>query len=154
MTDDNDTYFVEADRLYEDGQFSAAYDLFLKAAQNGCTSSMGRVACMLSSGEGVEYNLDKAEAWELKAINAGDDTLMFNIAITCRNRGKIRDSVMWFKKALSSGDYSAAIELGKFYMISDKTTDEAESYLRQALESNDLSESEIEEALNLLNELH
>lgn len=42
--------------LYEKGKFKRAFNAFLKAANEGDTSSMTRVAMMYTSGEGVLQN--------------------------------------------------------------------------------------------------
>lgn len=148
----NDELFQKAHELYEDGDYSSAFDLFLKAAENGDTGSMLRIATMYTCGEGVDCSYDKAEEWELKAIECGDITGMVNLGITYRMKGDIRKSKEWFQKALKAGDGSAALELAKLFMVSEKETETIIQYLNQAISSESICESEIEEAEKLLSD--
>ncbi len=149
---DNEKNFIKADELYENGDYKSAFDMFLKGAKSGDTSCMLRLALMYSTGEGVEFNYDKAEEWELKAINSGDPTGMINLGITYRMKGDIRKSKEWFEKSLKSGDGSAALELAKLYMVSKKETETVIGYLKQAISNDDMCEADIEEAEKLLSE--
>ncbi|MCX4030520.1 sel1 repeat family protein [Endozoicomonas sp. SM1973] len=149
---DNDTLFQKADELHEKGDFKSAFHMFLKAAENGDSSCMLRVALMYSCGEGVECDYDKAEEWELKAVDCGDISGMKNLGITYRIKGDIRKSKEWFEKALKAGDGSAALELAKLYMVSEKETKTVMKYLQIAISSKNMCESDIEEAEDLLSQ--
>ena len=149
----NESLFLKADKLYNKGDYSSAFQIFLRAAKNGDTSSMLRIALMYTCGEGVHCNYDKAEKWELKAIEAGDNTGMVNIAITYRIKGDIRSAKAWLEKAFKAGDGSAALELAKLYMVSEKESDTVKFYLKQAIKNENMCEADIEEAEKLLLEL-
>ena len=149
----NESLFRKADELYERGDFSSAFQIFMRAAENGDTSSMLRVALMYTTGEGVSCDYDKAEEWELKAIEAGNSTGMVNIGITYRIKGDIRKSKAWFEKAFKSGDGSAALELAKLYLVSEKEKDTVKFYLKHAINNDNMCEADIEEAEKLLLEM-
>ena len=142
--------FTKADSLHEDKSYKEAFSLFMEGAKLGDTSCMNRIACMYSSGEGVELNYDNALEWELKAIELGDLTAMTNAGITYRNKGEIVKSKEWFEKSLQNGDGSAAIQLAKLYMVSDKETEKVKQYLSIAIGHENMTESCIEEANELL----
>ncbi len=150
---DKEKLFLRADELYEKGEFSSAFDTFLKAAEKGDTSSMLRIASMYTCGEGVKCDYEKAEKWELKAIEAGDQTGMVNLGITYRIKGDIRKSKAWLEKALEYGDGSAALELAKLYLVTEKETDTVKKHLKQAIANENMCEADIEEAEKLLSEL-
>ena len=150
---DNEKEFIKAHELYERGELLSAFNIFHKSAENGDTDSMLQVASMYSAGEGVRYNLDKAEEWELKSIDAGSLTAMINLAITYRMKGNILKSKTWFKKALESGDGTAALELAKLYLVSDRETDTVREYLEKALIINNMCDDDVEEAQKMLSEL-
>ena len=149
----NESLFLKGDELYEKGDFTSAFQMFMKAAENGDTSSMLRVASMYTTGEGVPCNYDMAEEWELKAIEAGDTTGMVNIGITYRIKGDILKSKAWFEKAFKSGDGSAALELAKLYMVSEKEKDTVKFYLKHAINNDNMCEADIEEAERLLSKM-
>lgn len=146
----NEKLFELADFHHERGEYKEAFDLFQKAAENGETSCMLNLANMYVNGEGTIMDYDKALEWELKADKAGDTAAAINIGITYRLKGDIRNSKKWFEKSYKSGDGSAALELAKLYSVSEKEKETIKFYLRKALASNDLCESDIDLANELL----
>lgn len=151
---ENHQLFLEGDTLYEKGELKKAFEIFLRAATNGDTSSMIRVASMYTCGEGIQCDYDKAIEWELKAAENGDVSALFNLGVTYRIKGDIRQSKSWFEKALQAGDPSAAMELAELYLVSDKEVDTVTFYLKKALDCKEkLCEADIEEANTLLAEL-
>lgn len=147
---DTDELIEKACELYEEGDFTSAFNLFLAGANHGDPSCMLWVASMYTCGEGIECDYSKAEEWELRAVECGDISGMINLGITYRMKGNIRKSKEWFEKALEAGDGSAALELAKLYMVSAKETETVLQYLNQAISSGCMCESEIEEANTLL----
>ena len=63
----DDLLFNQADLEYNNDNFEKAFELFLKAAENGDDSAMDRIASMYDVGEGVDYDFDKAIYWYQKA---------------------------------------------------------------------------------------
>lgn len=150
----NPKLFLEGDALYEQGELKKAFEIFQRAAADGDTSSMIRLASMYTCGEGVQCDYDKAVEWELTAVQNGDVSALFNLGVTYRIKGDIRQSKSWFEKALQAGDPSAAMELAELYLVSDKEVDTVVFYLKKALECKEkLCEADIEEANTLLAEL-
>ena len=149
----NEELFLQGDELYERKEFGEAFKVFLQAANNGDVSSMIRVASMYTCGEGIECDYDKAIEWEIKAAEGGNDSALFNLGVTYRIKGDIRKSKFWFEKALDIGDSSAAVELAKLYLASDKETDTVIRYLKRALSSGDMCVADVEEAKSLLSDL-
>jgi TPR repeat protein len=68
-------------------------------------------------------------------------------------KGDIRKSKKWFEKAIKSGDGSAALQLAKLYMVSDKEKDTVKFYLKHAINNENMCEADIEEAEKLLSEM-
>ena len=141
------------DKLYEQGKFEEAFAVYLKAAKNGDLSSMTQVANMLTCGEGVDCNFDNAIEWELKAIEGGEISAMVNVGISYRMKGEIKKSKYWFEQALEKGNGSAALELAKIYMVSDKEKETIKEYLNLAINNTNMCEADIEEAQQLLTEV-
>ena len=149
----NEKLFERADFHYENGEYIKAFELFNKAAINGDSGAMMNLASMYSAGEGIERNFEKAIEWELKAIEAGNETAIYNLGITYRIKGDIVNSKKYFEKAYKLGDGYAALELAKLYSVSSKETDTVKFYLHKALNSEELYEDDIELAINLLAKL-
>lgn len=145
--------FNRADAEYNRGNFAKAFELFLEAANNGDDSAMGRVACMYGDGEGIEYNFDKSIYWDEKAANSGNLSSMFNLGVSYRTKGNIRQAKYWFEKSFESGDGDAALQLAKLYMVSEKETEKVVFYLKEALKDDDLDEESINEAKQILSEI-
>ena len=104
-----DKLFIEADALYEQGQYMEALALFIEGTEAGDSSCMTRIALMYSSGEGVDY--DKALKWELKAIELGDISAMINAGITYRIKCELVKSKYLFEQALENGRVTWSVKL-------------------------------------------
>ncbi len=152
-TRDMDERFVLADAAYERGQYGEAFAKFLALAEDGDLSGMARVACMYADGEGTERSRDKSLEWDLKAAALGGETSMFNLGITYRNSGDMREAKRWFEKCHSLGDGDASLELAKMYMISELEGERIRAYLLAAVQSSHVCEASREEAQQLLDGL-
>ena len=146
----NDKLFPQADEQYELGNLDIAFKLFLKAAEQGDSSAMSRLACMYADGEGVSRDFEKSIEWDKNSIEAGNISSFLNLAITYRTLGDIVSSKYWFEKALDKGDAEAALQLAKLYMISDKERESIEHYLNLAINDKSICEESRIEANNLL----
>lgn len=145
--------FVLADRLYDEGGFEEAFELFSKLAEAGDTSAMTRLADMYSAAKGVEYDFEKIIHWEEKAAGLGDPTGMYNLGITYRNAGDVRKARQWLEKALQCGDGEAALEIAKLYLISEKETETVRHYLELAQSTGSLTEDSSDELARLMKEI-
>ena len=150
---DSEKQFLKGDALFEEGKYKESFSIFMSCAKNGNVSCMTRVAQMYTCGEGTPCDYDKAIQWELKAIEAGDVSAMFNVGITYRIKGNIIESKHWFEKALEAGDGSGAIELAKLYMVSEKESGRVKELLTIAINSENMCESDVEEAKQYLSNI-
>lgn len=140
-------YFV-ADALSDEGKHLEAFALFLQAAELGNCDAMSRLAVLYDSGDGVEKDMEKSIAWDLRAIQSGSRLSLLNLGLTYRNAGDILNAKAWFEKSWEAGDGEAAIELAKIHLLRDR--DLAVSYLKAAISSGDICPDSIEEAESLL----
>ena len=147
---DTENLFNEADAEYNKGNLQRAFSLFLEAAKNGDDSAMGRVACMLGDGEGVEYDFEKSVYWDKKAVDAGNLSSMYNLGVSYRTKGDMKQAKFWFEKSFKSGDSDAAIQLAKILMDSESELENVVYYLRKALQDKDLDEDAKNEAETML----
>ena len=145
--------YAEADALEASGRHQQAFEIFLSLAENGHVDSMCRVGSLYENGEGVEANFERAVYWERRASDSGSFIGTFNLGVTLRKYGRLRDARYLFEKCLENGIGDAAIELAKMYLVSDKELDTVEGYLKRALSANDLLEADYEEAKKMMKEL-
>ena len=150
--------FSEACALEEEGKYAEALQIYLALVERGDTRAMLSAANMYAAGRGVEIDYDKVMELEKRAADAGNTTAFYNLAVSYRHLGDIRQARHWFEKAFASeegGDGSAALALAKLYMVSDKETDTVIKYLRVACACEPyetISLDEFEEAQRLLAE--
>ena len=150
----NDDFFKLADAQYELGNLEKAFTLFLDAAELGDSSAMSRLACMYADGEGIARNHTKSLEWDLKAIEAGNDSSMLNIGITYRGLGDMKSSRKWFEKSLENGNGEAALQLAKLYMVSDKEDETVRHYLNIAASHHSICELSREESKEKISQIN
>ena len=146
----DDLLFNQADLEYNNDNFEKAFELFLKAAENGDDSAMDRIASMYDAGEGVDYDFDKAIYWYQKAIEAGSVTSLYNMGISYRSKGNVLEAKHWFEKALAAGDFDAALELAKLHMLCEAEQEKVIFYLKKCLQGDNLFECTRKEAIDIL----
>ncbi len=149
----NNYIFEKANSEYDCGNLKKAFELFLKAAEDGNDSAMDRVASMYESAEGVDYDFDKAIYWYRKAVDAGNITSLYNLGVSYRTRGDVLKAKYWFEKALDAGDLDAALDLGKLHMICIAERDKVVFYLKKFLQSDNSFEESRKEAIAILSEI-
>ena len=148
------SHFLKGDALEDEERFEEAFVEFLAGAEAGDTSCMVRLANLYTKVTGIPCcDYEKALEWETKAHAAGDDLALINLGITYRLKGDIRKSKECFEAALDTGNNSAALELARLYMVSEKEKEMASNYLKRVISDYSLSEAERDEAKELLSKL-
>jgi TPR repeat protein len=66
---------AEADQYYLDDNYKKAYKIYFKLAKTGDHHSQGRVAQMLTNGEGKSVDLTEAYAWSVLAEEGSKEVL-------------------------------------------------------------------------------
>jgi TPR repeat protein len=126
---------------------------FRRAAEHGLTPAQNTLGVLLSNGDGIKKNANKAFLWLRKAFHAGDSCAAHNIAITYREIGDLRTAVKWFRKAADAGDDDALIQLGIHYYWGKgirKNTKQAVRCFRMATKGKNISEAGRDDAFFLL----
>jgi TPR repeat protein len=144
--------YARADALDDTGAHADAFALFRQLAEQGHVEAMSRVALMYEIASGTPYDREQSIAWDMRAIAAGSELSRFNLAITYRRQGNIREAKRWFEDALVHGDGEAALELAKLYTVSDLERQTVARYLDLALNSDSLTPQSREEAEELRRE--
>jgi TPR repeat protein len=148
-----DEQFIKANALYDTGDYATAFRIFMSLADSNDTASMCWLGNMYAAGQGVVRSFEKAIYWEMQAAENGDVSALFNLGISHRNQGRIREARFWFEKGLEKGDSENALELAKLYFVSDKELEIVDRYLKIALASENLIEASREEAIDFLDKL-
>ncbi|WP_373504216.1 tetratricopeptide repeat protein [Aestuariivirga sp.] len=151
--DKQDSIYGQAVRLHEDRSYDQAFVLFKQLAENGYADGCSMLATMYGAGLGTEFDLEASIAWDLKAIELGSLTSVYNLGVTHRGRGNCREARKWFEKSIASGDGDAMLELAKLLDVSDHETPQVIDLLMRAMSSRHITEDSREEAEVLLNEI-
>lgn len=62
---------AQADQLYEAGDLSKAFKMYVKLGKMGVSHSQDRVSHMYEKGDGTKVNLNEAYAWSVLAAQRG-----------------------------------------------------------------------------------
>lgn len=154
--------YLEADEKHDNGDYEAAFRLFMQGALAGDCHAMNRIGVMYGAGQGVEKDAVKALDWHKQAWRKCKDIyLCMNIAVSYAHLGQRRRTLYWWKKAAASGDGSAMLGLAKFLLETRraKKSQRVIELLKMAVacwedgETMTISEAGYEEAEELLSQL-
>ncbi len=111
-----------------------------KAAQQDCTTALGRLSAMFRLGEGVRKDTKRAFQYTLRAAELGSPSSMYDVAVHYRNGIGVDQSnteaVAWYRKSAEAGCANAQSALGYAYFMGilglKRDMAQAECLLRQA----------------------
>jgi len=150
---DNYQIFLQACEFWGEGNGKRAFQLFLKAARNGDSSSQHNVGFFFDEGLGAKRNWKKALYWYRRAWRSGgQSSTCSNIARLYADVGNNRRAKYWWGKAIEMGDGDAALDQAKFLIKRGRKVDGplVVSLLHFAAKSVHISASGIDEAEELL----
>ncbi len=145
----NGALFVRAARYSEDGEFRAAFQLFLRSARNGDSGSQLNVGFCYDTGEGVRRNKTKALFWYKRAYRRGDACAANNTGTIWRDRQNPKRALYWFHRAIKLGNEDSNLEIAKLYLQNGDPS-QALTYLERITPSSIVTEATFEEAQHLL----
>lgn len=148
---------TESQRSYElgqeawsSGQLTAAFRLFLDAANRGAKQAYRVVAQFYHFGDGTRKNKEEALLWYRRAHrDCSDAVAANNIGCILRDRGEIQRALWWFRRAVRLGDDEAHLNIAKIH-FRRKDRNRAVRHLRELLEACDVTEGTREEAERLI----
>ncbi len=144
-----DVLFERADHAWNRGNLSAAFRLFLEAAKDGDNAAKLNVGYFYDQGLGTQQDLAAALYWYKKAYRSGDASAANNIGTIWRDKRNPKRALTWFRRAVRLGDHAANLEIAKHFLRTDEPR-KATVYLKKVSESDQVSESDIQEAKQLL----
>lgn len=113
---DSSGLFQQAEELFAKNDFSAAYALYLRAAEMGHVESMYKTGLALCKGEGVGKNGELGNKWFRKAANLGHAAAMYNLGWSHAKGDGVPqnwfEAVHWYTKAADLGYAKAQFNLG------------------------------------------
>ena len=145
--------YEQALDLYERRQYQEAFIMFERLAEKGHGDACSLLAVMYGAGHGVEYDFEKSRAWDLRAIELGQTTSIFNLAVSYRSRGDAREARKWFETAAANNDGEAMLELAKLIYVSDFELTLVIQLLESAMNCSHISQDGREEAESLLGQI-
>jgi len=145
--------YQRAEKHWAKGQLRAAFRDFLAAAKAGSVGAFGIVGYFYHDGVGVKRNRDAALYWYEKSSRHGDDSSANNIGVILRDRGKLREAIAWFRKAVKLGSPDSNLNIAHIYLRNEPNLEKAVKYLRLTCRARTATRGSREEARNLLNQL-
>ena len=131
--------FRSACALWDNGEHTRAFRLFLLGAKSGDTSSQLNLGFFYDEGIGVGPNQAKALYWYRRAHRGGSTSAAVNIGIVLRRQRSLSQAIRWFERALARGDHDGALQLGKACLDLGDTR-RAVKYFRKVVDSSTVSE--------------
>jgi hypothetical protein len=110
----------QADALYQQQNFAAAFPLYLKAANLGSAHSENQVGLAYMTGYGTTRNVKLGMSWIRKAAAQGDPHSEFTLGLNYLNGSgttppDYATAMLWFQKAAAQGEPVAETNLGDMY---------------------------------------
>ena len=112
-------YYSEGNKLWfkKDGNLSdksEALELYKKAARSGHIKAQHTLGNAYKGGDGIEKDLELAEAWYKKSATAGYTLSQFSLGLLYQQQGK-KEAINWLTLASEGGNEYAKFALGQMY---------------------------------------
>jgi TPR repeat protein len=125
--------FRQAELKEEAGDLKGAFDLLTKAARLGDIGAQVNLGNYYSSGIGVQKNFEKAAEWYQTAYRNGERAGANNLAVDLKKQRRVKEAIVWFKRAVALNDGDASVELAKLLKNQPNGLQSAIKYLRRAI---------------------
>lgn len=147
------------------GELRPAFRLFLKAAKAGYFPAFDIVASFYSQGTGVKIDHDAALHWYLRSYRERDawnkrahrmalSVPANNIGCILRDKGREKEAISWFRRAVRLGDGDANLNIAEIYIRNGGSDrQKAIRYLQRTIDAPYVTDGSIEEARDLLKQL-
>ena len=145
----NKVLFDNASDALEKQNYKKAFELFLKAAENGDSFAQNNLGYFWDEGIYVKKNVQKALFWYKKAVKQGDGSAATNIALNYKEQQKYSKALWWFHKAANLLDHDAYYEIAQLYEHGygvKKNTSNALKFYRKAVSAKHITEDFIEKS--------
>lgn len=107
----HDADFNKAHELFTAGQYEAAHELMLKAAEAGDAEAQSDIAWMYLNGIGVDQHIEFAKFWYDEAVAQNSDKAMLRLAALHIKKvfkeNSCTDIIALLNRAKSNGNYEA-----------------------------------------------
>lgn len=118
-TDDAEDAFRAGARMFSEGKYAAAMELYREAAEQGHVRAACSLAFCYDRGKGVKADPAEAMKWYRAAAELGDIAAQFHVGY-CHEKGKgveadLAEAVQWYQKAAEGGHTRAACNLAACY---------------------------------------
>ena len=90
---------------YDKKKYNKAFKLFMKCAEQDDKEAMWYVGNCYCYGNGVEQNYEKALEWYTRAIEKGNKTAFYDIAMLYDTLEDFENAKEYFNKVVQSGEF-------------------------------------------------
>lgn len=143
-------FHQRAEEEWRKGRLRPAFRFFLAAAKAGMVSAYGILGQFYDHGDGVKANDNAACHWYLRAYRNGDHSVANNIGCILRDRNKLTEALLWFRRAVKRGDADANLNIAKLYIWHKHDPARAVRFLHEVNRSRNVTAGSKEEARRLL----
>lgn len=144
--------YRRGDEAWSMGNLRPAFRYFLAAARAGMVAAFSTVGNFYHNGIGVKPNMDAALYWYRLAYRNGSRSVANNIGCILRDRKKLGQALVWFRRAVQQNDSDANLEIAKVYLRKGDLV-KARPYLQKTRRSPWATEQSKDEAGLLLRKL-
>jgi uncharacterized protein len=144
--------YRRGDQAWSKGRLRPAFRLFLAAARAGMEAAFSTIGNFYHNGIGVKADPDAALDWYRLAYRRGDRSVANNIGCILRDRKKLGQAIVWFRRAVQKNDGDANLNIAKIYLHKGDLV-RTRSYLDKARRSPWATEQSKEEAKSLLRKM-
>jgi TPR repeat protein len=111
--------FAQGANLYRAKNYAGAFQLFMKAANEGNARAQLQVASQYERGEGVPRNGPEAVRWYQKSAAGGDSQAMKNVGLLYEEGAIVpenwAEALKWYQKSAALFDQEGEFALGRMY---------------------------------------
>lgn len=150
---DANELYQRAEEEWRRGRLRSAFRYFLAAARAGMIPAFGIVAQFYDQGDGVKANENAALHWYHRAYRNGDHSVANNIGCILRDRNKLAQALLWFRRAAKQGDGDANLNIAKLYICHRHDPTRAIPFLQEVNRSRSVTAGSKLEARRLLTQL-
>ena len=108
--------YAKAKDAYAANDYTKAFNLYKKAAEQEYAEAQNQLGVMYSSGQGVPQDKTEAVKWFRKAADQGHVKAQYNLGMCYMGLGDYQSAATWFQIAANNGDSDAQCNLGNCYL--------------------------------------
>jgi TPR repeat protein len=104
-------------KLYQEGRFSEAYDIWEPLAKAGEARAQFNLSVLYEQGRGIDANPTKAAYWNKQAVESGYPPALHNFGLALLAQKKNSEAIKYLREAADSNFAASQYTLGKIHQF-------------------------------------